>query len=436
MMHVYKNKRVTIFGMGISGIAVAKKLQAMGARIIISEKNSKDKFERKIIDELAGSGIKLEFGGHTLYSISGADLIVVSPGIRIDLPILKEARRHQILVVSEIELACRFLHKPIIAVTGTNGKTTTTTLIGEFLKQAGKKVAVVGNIGAPLIALDDRELDFIVAEISSYQLEGILTFRPWISVLLNVAEDHLERHRGMEGYMRAKAKIFQNQRKNDYLIYNAQDEKVCRIVQVSQARRIPFAVKDIFFDPNQIILKGQHNFENIMAAAYAARLAGVTKQAITRVLENFAGVKHRIEFIKKVNAVSFYNDSKATNPDSTVVALKTLAARAAVPNIVLILGGVDKKLDLTAVIKEIKKSVKEVVLIGAAAYRFNHELVQAGFNRISFAASLPEAVQKSYKLAKDGDQVLLSPGCSSFDMFSNFEERGEIFKRAALGLAA
>lgn len=406
----------------------------LGARITISEKQKREQFDPEIIEEFKKLGVVFEFGGHTHNSIAGRDLIVASPGVHLDLPVLEEARENHILIISEVELAFRFLHKPIIAVTGTNGKTTTATLIYEMLLAGGKKAALAGNIGTPLITVCDRHLDFIVAEISSYQLEGILSFRPWISILLNITPDHMERHGNMEGYARAKARIFLNQGKTDYLVYNPQDSLVSEIVSHSIAKKIPFSTRDIFFDPSKILLKGSHNMENIMAASLAAELCGVPRDSVKKVLSDFPGVPHRIEFVKELKKVKFYNDSKATNPDSAIKAIQALSSKSNNPDIILILGGLDKNVGLAPLIEEIKQHVKHVVLIGAAAVRFNKELIGRGVKNITFASQMQEAVSKAYTLAESGDQVLLSPACASFDMFSNFEERGEVFKSAARSL--
>jgi len=295
-------------------------------------------------------------------------------------------------------------------------------------------VVVAGNIGTPLITVNDRNLDFIVAEISSYQLEAINFFRPWISVLLNITPDHMDRHHNMHEYAKTKARIFLNQGKTDYVIFNAKDQLVLELVESVVAKKIPFDTKDIFFDPAEIIIKGKHNIENIMAAAYAAQLCGMSRDDIKRVLREFPGIPHRIEFIRSVRGVSFYNDSKATNPDSTIKALQALASNNKKPNIILILGGLDKGVSLSSLVLEIKGSVKTVVLIGTAAVRFNEELIQSGFKNVRFAQNMLDAVETSVGLAQEGDQVLLSPACSSFDMFSGFEERGEVFRSAALSL--
>jgi len=346
-------------------------------------------------------------------------------------------------VIGEIELAYSFLKKPIIAVTGTNGKTTTTALIGQMLKDSGYRTAVAGNIGYPLISVNDSKLDYIVAEISSYQLETVRRFKPWISVILNITEDHLTRHKTMEEYAKAKAVIFKNQGKKDHLIFNIDDKRVAKISGIAKCNKTAFSrisrqkggafIKGgrIYFKNKEICavddirIKGEHNIENSLAAVSAAMLCNVPPASIHRTLMAFKGVEHRIEYVRRTKGVSFYNDSKGTNPDSTIVAIRTLYP---VHDIILILGGRDKMTDLTQMCKEVKEHVKEVVLIGEAKDRFRKNLKKIGYKKIHEASNFAEAVKRSYKLAGPEDAVLLSPACASFDMFNNFEERGKVFK--------
>jgi len=426
-----KNKNITIFGFGKSGVASAKKLAVLGAKVTVTETKSISEIEAKDLNDLKGLDVTFEFGGHTLDAISLADLVVVSPGIHLDIPVLEEAKKRGVLIISEIELAYQFLKRPIIAVTGTNGKTTTTTLIGEMLKAAGKRVAVAGNIGYPLVAVEDEQLDYIVAEISSYQLETIKSFHPWISLILNIQEDHLERHHSMEEYMRQKARIFMNQDENDYLIYNADDRFIPSMIKSAKARLIPFSKNEIEvlgIRPDEIQIPGRHNLENALASAWASSLAGVERATIGQVLKAFPGVEHRIEYVTEVAGVKFYNDSKGTNPDSTLVAMETFSGKP----IVLILGGRDKGVSLKAMCKKIKAEVRAVILIGEATDRFKKELEKYGYSNIFLADSMAGAVDRSYTLSKPGDIVLLSPACASFDMFNNYEERGRVFKAEVL----
>lgn len=426
-MDKLKSKRITIFGLGKSGIAAAKRLASTGAKVLATDSKPAEKFAVAQLEELKSLGVDLEIGLHTTKSIENVDLIVVSPGIHLDIPVLIAAQKRSIPIVSEIELAYQFLSKPIIAVTGTNGKTTTTTLLGEFLRAAGKKVAVGGNIGNPLIEIDDSDLDYVVAEISSYQLETIKNFKPWVSLILNIQPDHLERHGSMAEYIKQKSRIFMNQTGDDYLVYNLDDDQVVEMVKPAKSQKIPFSKTQseiITLKPEEIKIPGKHNLENSLAAAQAAYLCGVSKETVAKVLKTFPGVEHRIEFCGKVNKVEFYNDSKATNPDSTLVALATFPEK----EVILILGGKDKGTDLSVLVQAVKERVKDVVLIGEATTRFKTSLEESGFDRISLAGSIAKAIELAFKLSQAGDVVLLSPACASFDMFSNYEERGNIFK--------
>lgn len=433
-------RKVAVFGAGKSGIAVAKKL----GKDIAFLTEEKGRIDPETLRSLKKLKFDFELGGHTEKALEGTDLIVVSPGVHLDIPILEAARKRKIPIIGEVELACSYLTKPIIAVTGTNGKTTTTALIGRILRDHGCKVAVAGNIGRPLISVNDSKLDYVVAEISSYQLETVRKFKPWISVILNITEDHLMRHGTIEGYAKAKAVIFKNQGKSDYLIYNFDDKKVVNIARSALCKKIAFSRKEhlsggVFVENgfifrgsrkicglDEIRIKGEHNVENCLGAVSAALLCGVTPRSIRRTLMKFKGVEHRMEFVKKTGGVSFYNDSKGTNPDSTIAAIKALYPEH---KIVLILGGRDKMTDLTHMCREVKRHVKDVVLTGEAKKRFKQCLKKTGFKKVHEAADFKEAVKRSYLLAGPGDAVLLSPACASFDMFSNFEERGKVFKK-------
>jgi len=425
MKNQYKDKNILIFGLARSGLAAAKRLISLGARVTITDTKKESDADPEIIRHLKEIGANCELGGHPESLLAGVDLIVVSPGIHLDIPILQKAKAP---IISEIELAYQILTKPIIAVTGTNGKTTTTTLIGELLRTGGKKVAVAGNIGNPLAQVDDRNLDYIVAEISSYQLETTKEFKPFISILLNIQPDHLERHKTMQEYIKQKAKIFANQTGDDYLVYNLDDPQVAKMVEPAKAKLIPFSKSKngiVTLDPAGIKIPGRHNLENALAAASVAKLCGVEDKVILQALKTFPGVEHRIEFVRSVNGVEFYNDSKATNPDSTLVAIETFAGK----RIILILGGKDKGVSLDQLVKSVKENVAEVILIGQATERFKQALIDKGFANIHLAKDLADVVATALKLAKAGDVVLLSPACASFDMFNNFEERGELFKQ-------
>ncbi|MFA5839366.1 MAG: UDP-N-acetylmuramoyl-L-alanine--D-glutamate ligase [Candidatus Margulisiibacteriota bacterium] len=422
-------KNVTVFGAGISGLACCEKLKELGAKPFLTELRPIENLPSDISTKILSLGIEYELGGHSQKAIDSAEMIVVSPGIHLDLPILEKAKQKKIPIMAEIELAYQLLNKPIIAITGTNGKTTTTTLIGEMLIAAGKRVAVVGNIGSPIISVDDSNLDYIVAEISSYQLEGITDFKPFISVICNIQEDHIERHHSMDEYIAQKARIYENQSPTDFLVYNGDDPLVSQMAQKAKCITVPFSKSNITvlgIEPKEIKIPGKHNLENALAAATAVSLCDVDIKQIAKVLQSFPGVEHRIEFVRELDGIKFYNDSKATNPASTLVALETFANKP----LVLLLGGKEKGVSIDEMCQRIKETAKEVILIGEAAAIFKSGLERIGFNNIKSASfSMSEAVKMAFADSKPGDIVLLSPACASFDMFNNYEERGRAFKK-------
>ena len=449
----FRNKNIIIFGFGKSGIASARKLLKEGANVKITEVSPEDKFDKKLINEFEASGVSFEFNGHTYDFAKNCDVAILSPGVHSDLEVIEKLKKENTIVISEIELASQFLVKPIIAITGTNGKTTTTTLIGEILKAGGKKAAVAGNIGIPLSSIDDANLDFTVVEISSYQLENIINFKPWISIILNITEDHLERHGSFPHYIESKGRIFKNQTRNDYLIYNAEDANVAGLAKKATSSLIPFSKSraspgGVFLKGDElksligsketricmrdkVKLRGEHNMENICAAVAASILCQIGPDSIAKTLKDFEGVEHRIEHVRTLSGIHFINDSKATNPSSTICALNALTD---IKNIHLIAGGRDKGGDLASLVDAIKNKAKEVILIGEAKDRFKEALTARGFRSINFANTLGEAVQIALSKAETGDIVLLSPACASFDMFKNFEERGKTFKSEVFSL--
>ncbi len=436
---------ITVFGAGSSGLAALKKLRH--DRLFLTE--SRDRIDERTLKLLKKLRVPFELGGHTRKAVDSADLIIVSPSVALDIPVLKEAGRKGIPIISEIEMAYRHLKVPVIAVTGTNGKTTTTTLIARMLNKAGIRAKAAGNIGYPLIAVDDSELDCVVAEVSSYQLEAIDRFRPKVSVILNISEDHLARHRTMKEYSKLKAEVFRNQGTNDRLVYNYDDKRVREIARTAKCKKVPFSrrkvikqgayVKNgsIYFrkvrimDINDVCIKGEHNLENSLASVAASMLFGAGRKPVENVLKHFKGVEHRIEFVRDVDGVAYFNDSKGTNPSSTVVAIRALEK---VYGIVLILGGRDKMTDLSDMCREIKAHVREVVLLGEAKARFKRDLRNCGYSNLHEAGSFRDAVMMSRKLARRGEAVLLSPACASFDMFRNYEERGKVFKKIVSSL--
>ncbi len=439
-----------VAGFARTGIATVRFLLGKGAKVKVSEKKTEEELgdSRKT---LRGFPIEWELGGHTLPFFSGVDLIVVSPGVSKDLNPLKEARERGTPVISEVELAYRFLHPPLIAITGTNGKTTTTTLIGEMLRASGKSVFVGGNIGNPLIeyVAGSQKDEWVVAEISSFQLEGILQFRPNISILLNLTEDHLDRYDHFQDYVQTKGKIFQNQGKEDYAVLNADDPLTFQFAHQVASQVILFSTQRMVswgcflagramifqgmngererFALDQLKIRGDHNLENIMAAAAACKLCGCPKEPMQKVINEFPGLEHRLEWVRDIGEVSFFNDSKGTNVGSVVKSLMSFQEP-----IFLIAGGRDKGGDYSPLKKLIAERVKGMALIGEAKEKMFDAL--GGLTETVKVETLAEAVYWASSRAVGGDVVLFSPACSSFDMFKNYQDRGEQFKSIVRGL--
>ena len=448
-------KRVLVVGLGKSGVASALFLKAHGARVTVSDTKSGDEL-RNEIPVLLDHGITVETGGHGDRTFRGQDLIVVSPGVPVDAPPLVQARSLGETVIGEIELAAQFLPGPIVAITGSNGKTTTTTLTGEIMTAGGLPALVGGNIGTPAISLADRAKPetVVVLEISSFQLETVQTFRPKVAVVLNVTPDHLDRHRTFEIYTDAKARIFANQRRDDFAVLNADDPTCVAMAKRTQAQVFWFSrqkeveqgawVKDgaIVFRDNtgqremlqvsDIPLKGAHNLENVLAAACAGVLMGCAPEKIRQAVHDFKAVEHRLEFVATIGDVDYYNDSKATNVDATIKALESFPA-----NIHLILGGKDKGSDYTVLNDLLRQRAKRVYTIGAAAAKIEGQIVSSknGGPEVVHAETLENAIRKAHAAAKPGDVVLLAPACASFDQFKSYEHRGKVFKEIVHSLA-
>ena len=447
-------KRVLVVGLGKSGVASALFLKAHGARVTVSDTKSGDDL-RNEIPVLLDHGITVETGGHGERTFQGQDLIVVSPGVPIDAPPLAQARSLGESVIGEIELAAQFLLGPIIAITGSNGKTTTTTLTGEIMAAGGFPTLVGGNIGTPAISLAERATrdSVIVLEVSSFQLETIQTFRPKVSVILNVTPDHLDRHRTFDAYVNAKARIFENQRGDDFTVLNADDPTCVSMAARTKAQVFWFSrqkevergawVREgavLFRDSrgqreilqvSDIPLKGAHNLENVLAAVCAGALMGCAPEKIRQAVANFKAVEHRLEFVATIRGVDYYNDSKATNVDATIKALESFPA-----NIHLILGGKDKGSDYSVLNDLLRQRVKRVYTIGAAAAKIESQIVSTknGGPELIHAETLENAIRKASTIAQPGDIVLLAPACASFDQFKNYEQRGGLFKEIVRSL--
>src|SRR6266567_6735494 len=422
-------KRVLVVGLGKSGVASALFMKAHGARVTVSDTKSGDEL-RNEIPVLLDHGITVETGGHGDRTFRGQDLIVVSPGVPVDAPPLVQARALGESVIGEIELAAQFLPGPIVAITGSNGKTTTTTLTGEIMTASGFQALVGGNIGTPAISLAERAKPetTIVLEISSFQLETIQTFRPKIAVVLNVTPDHLDRHRTFEVYVDAKARVFENQKGSDFAVLNADDLTCVAMAARTHAEVFWFSRQkevqhgacvqegNIVFRDNsgqreimqisEIPLKGAHNLENVLAAVCAGALMGCAPAKIRQAVCDFKAVEHRLEFVATIRGVDYYNDSKATNVDATIKALESFPA-----NIHLILGGKDKGSDYTVLNDLLRQRVKRVYTIGAAAAKIESQIKA----EIVHAETLENAIKRAAANAQPGDVVLLAPACASFD---------------------
>lgn len=442
-----KGKKVLVVGLGKSGLAAALFLRRKGAQVTVSDVRSAESLANEI-PALLEEGIMVEAGGHGLLTFRRQDLIVVSPGVPLDTPELVQVKSFGLPVIGELELAARFLKGKILAITGSNGKTTTTTLVGAILAEAGIPVLVGGNIGVPVVDLIEQSTDdtWSVLEVSSFQLESTETFHPTVSVILNITPDHLDRHGSFENYARAKERIFAKQDENDALVLNADNARTAKAAAQSVAevfwfsiehgvdqgawvedgwvvyRSGPEAAIEKIMPLNKIPLKGEHNVENVVAAVSATRQAGASAEAIGRAIEKFQAVEHRLEFVTSVHGVDFYNDSKATNVDATAKAV------AAFPSGVhLILGGKDKGSDYTTLSELLRERVRAVYTIGSAAAKIESQL--RGVVSLYSCETLEKAVNAAALAARPGDVVLLAPACSSFDQFENYEHRGRVFKQ-------
>ena len=447
-----KDKRVLVVGLGKSGVASALFLKARGARVTVSDSKPEAELRNDILP-LLEQGIAVETGGHGDRTFRGQDFIVVSPGVPYDAPQLEQARSLGEPVIGEIELAARFLPGPIVAITGANGKTTTTSLAGEIIAKGKFSTLVGGNIGTPAITFVNcaQPKTWIVLEVSSFQLETISSFRPRIAVVLNITPDHLDRHKTFANYVNAKARIFENQKSEDFSVLNADDATTAGLANRVHGSIFWFSHKkeidrgayvrngQIFFRDGkgereimpvaEIPLKGLHNLENVLAGVVIGALVGCEPAQIREAVRNFKAVEHRLEFVAKIRGVDYFNDSKATNVDATIKALESFPA-----NIHLILGGKDKGSDYTVLNDLLRERVKRVYTIGAAAAKIESQIV--GAVDVESVQTLENAVRRASELAQPGDVVVLAPACASFDQFQNYEHRGRVFKEIVHSLEA
>ncbi|PLX80722.1 MAG: UDP-N-acetylmuramoyl-L-alanine--D-glutamate ligase [Desulfuromonas sp.] len=449
-MENFSQKNILVVGAGLSGRALARYFASAGAKVVLTDQRQ----EQGLADlqSLRDLGVTFDLGGHTESLFLQADLIVVSPGVSLDVPVLRAARQKGVPILGEVEIAWRDLDAPLIGVTGTNGKSTTTSLLGEIFQAWGKEAFVGGNLGTPMIeAVDRKDWDFLVVELSSFQLEALDRFRPKYALLLNLSEDHLDRYPDYNAYIAAKCEIFRNQTVDDWAILNADDPQVVALEDQLQAKIVHFSSQqpltegmwrdggelvwrwqgvEIRFPVADLLLQGRHNVENVMAAMIPALLENCPAEIAWCAACRFNGLPHRMQTVRVVNGVTWINDSKGTNVGSVVKSLAGLPAP-----VTLIAGGKDKGGDYSPLVSALPGKVSHLVLLGEAAARLEQELcdVESTIHRVE---TLAEAVSLSALLTPAGGTVLLSPACSSFDMFSSYEERGENFQTLVMDIPA
>ncbi|WP_047489201.1 UDP-N-acetylmuramoyl-L-alanine--D-glutamate ligase [Terriglobus sp. TAA 43] len=441
----FKGKRVLVVGLGKSGVSAALYLRKLGARVTVSDSRPGEALAKEI-PALLDAGVMVESGGHGVLTFRRQDLIVLSPGVPLSTPEVQQSQRFGVPIIGEVELASLALQGKIIAITGSNGKTTTTSLVGHILLHAGYETKIGGNIGLPVVEMveDSTEKTWSVLEVSSFQLETIETFRPHIAAVLNITPDHLDRHGSFENYAAAKARITENQTPEDFLVLNAEDKPTqmvaaktkAQIFWFSGVRRVKqgaFAHNDgIYFiakeggTPEPIMplaeipLRGAHNVENVLAAIAMAKLAGIATDEIREAIASFTAVDHRLQFVAKKRGVEYYNDSKATNVDATIKALESFPS-----GIRLILGGKDKASDYTQLLPLLKERTVAVYTIGMAADIIAKQIGDQV--KLTPAVTLAEAIRLASESAQAGETVLLAPACASFDQFTSYEHRGRVF---------
>ena len=440
-------KKILVVGLGKSGKAAVKALNEAGAIVSIQDSSTADKLDTQFLQYIQNEEMRT-FLGTEPDDITAYEMLVLSPGVPTDLPFIQDAVKKGIEVIGEIELAYRISESNFVAITGTNGKTTTTSLVGLIFETAGRNFSIVGNIGNPVIAeaADAKADHWMITEVSSFQLETVHDFKPHVAAILNITPDHLNRHKTMEAYADAKAAITKNQSKKDYFVYNMDDNMVGNIALGSNATTIPFSINGeiragAYLDDTSVIVKdlngdkhvicdtrdlriiGEHNIENVLAAVAISYFAGIDVNSISNAVISFAGVEHRIEFCGRVDDVEYYNDSKGTNTDAAIIALKALEK-----DIVLIAGGDGKSQDFSEMASMFEGRVKALVLMGRDAGIIEEAARKQGYENIYRCKDMPESVRTAASLAKPGDKVLLSPACASWDMYDNFEQRGRHFK--------
>lgn len=441
--HELEKKNVLVVGLAKSGSAAAKVLHSHGARVIVNDQKPLE--ENPEAKELQGLGIEVHCGGHPLSLLDEQiDFIVKNPGIPYKNPLIHSALERNIPIYTEVELTSYLTNAELIGITGSNGKTTTTTLVGQMLEGGKKTPHVAGNIGTVLCEVSDQttDEDIIIAELSSFQLMGIDSFKPNIGVLLNLFDAHLDYHGTREEYGKAKARLFMNQTSEDYCVYNAEDEEVVQLVKDVKSTKIPFSTKramengaylldgnvmfkkEAIMPVEEVVLPGEHNLENILASIAAAKLAGASNAQITKVLRTFSGVKHRLQFVASHDGIRFYNDSKATN----ILATQKAIAAFSEP-MVLLAGGLDRGNEFDE-LKPYLENVKALITFGETAPKLIRVAEEAGIKAIEHVDNVEKAVPVANHYAESGDVVLLSPACASWDQYPSFEQRGDMFIQA------
>ena len=447
-----QGKKVLVIGAGKSGLAVSRFLAAKKACTVLADAGSPS-YPGGELEQLKDAGVEIILGGYPVARRGTFDLVVMSPGVPLAIEPVSQAQKHGIPVTGELELACHFTRAPFVAITGTNGKTTTTTLVGEIFKNAGRDTLVGGNIGLPLVTEVERcgADSLIVAEVSSFQLETTSTFKPKVAAILNITPDHLDRHGSMENYAWAKARIFTNQDAGDYTVLNYDDPLTAALEDKTGGKVLFFSRRlvlpgGVYVRDGQIIvdldqgpeiicgvgelgIPGAHNLENALAAVAVVKAMKVETAVLAGTLRTFKGVSHRLEFVAEIDGVRYVNDSKGTNPDASIKALEAYAEP-----IVLIAGGKNKGSDFGAFGAKIKEKVRVLVVLGQSADLIADAAKTKGFTNIQFAGAFEEAVILAHQAARPGEIVLLSPACASWDMFKSYEVRGELFKKTVLGL--
>ncbi len=449
-----QGKRLLIVGLGRSGIATCQTMLDLGALVTVQDARREEEFDPSFLNYLRGRGVDCYFD--SLPPDMGAfDMVILSPGASPELPFVQEAKEKGAEITGELEIAFRTSRGRFVAITGTNGKTTTTTLVGDIFMASGRKTHVVGNIGTAAIsdASIATEDDWLITEASSFQLETTRWFKPTVSAILNLTPDHLNRHHTMEAYGEAKAKIFANQGEDCFLVINYDDKECFKLVENCKAKVVPFSREkelnwsdykeyeySAFLRKGEIIIRegdketpvckrdelkiiGDHNIENALAAVAICRCSGIEVDVIRKALTAFMGVEHRMEYCGMVDGVKYYNDSKGTNVDASITALKAIGK-----NIILIAGGDGKGQDFSELAKEFKDRVKHLVYLGQDGPKIEQAAREAGFNESIKAKDIPDCVSQAAKVAEEGDTVLLSPACASWDMYDNYEQRGDHFK--------